>query len=79
MRERKLHLTLPSVKVSPEAHSTPNMATMSPAPASAMSSSSLLCIRTRRGTCPGAPRTTLRRHYGWKRDRSRKSTIPELC
>jgi hypothetical protein len=37
--------------VSPEAHSTPNSATMSPADASWMSSSSSECMRTRRGTC----------------------------
>ena len=49
--EFRAHLTLPSVNVSPDAHSTPNMATMSPAAASEMSSSSLLCIRTSRGTC----------------------------
>ena len=47
---RLSHLTLPSVKVSPEAHSTPNMATMSPALAEEMSSSSLACMRTSRGT-----------------------------
>jgi hypothetical protein len=39
----------PSVKVSPEAHSTPNSATMSPALASPTSIISLLCIRTMRG------------------------------
>lgn len=47
---RPSHLILPSVKVSPEAHSTPNMATMSPALAEEMSSSSLACMRTSRGT-----------------------------
>lgn len=45
------YLTLPSVKVSPEAHSTPNMATISPALACEMSSRSLACMRTKRGTC----------------------------
>ena len=48
------NLTLPSVKVSPVEHSMPNRATMSPAPASWMSSMSLLCMRTSRGTCPHA-------------------------
>ena len=43
-------LMRPSVKVSPEAHSTPNRATMSPASAEGMSSISSACIRTRRGT-----------------------------
>ncbi len=43
---------MPSVKVSPVEHSMPNMATMSPAPASMMSSMSLLCMRTSLGTCP---------------------------
>lgn len=44
------YLTVPFVKVSPEAHSTPNMATMSPAVACEMSSKSLACMRTKRGT-----------------------------
>jgi hypothetical protein len=42
--------TVPSVKVSPELQSTPNSATMSPAPASSMSSISFECIRTSRPT-----------------------------
>ncbi len=41
----------PSVKVSPEEHSMPKMATMSPASASWMSSSSFALMRTKRGTC----------------------------
>ena len=41
---------LPSQKVSPEAQSMPNSATMSPAPDSSMSSISSACIRTRRPT-----------------------------
>ena len=45
-----------SVNVSPDAQSTPNSATMSPADASAMSFISFECMRTRRGTftffCP---------------------------
>ena len=44
-------LTEPSVKVSPDEHSMPNMATMSPAEANGMSLMSLACMRTRRGTC----------------------------
>jgi len=40
---------LPSVKVVPEAQSTPNMATMSPAPTDSTSSISLACMRTSRG------------------------------
>jgi len=42
-------MTLPSVNVSPEAHSTPNSATMSPACASVISFISFECMRTRRG------------------------------
>lgn len=38
------------MKVSPEAHSIPNMATISPADASVMSSMSLACILPSRGT-----------------------------
>ena len=38
------------MKVSPEAHSMPNMATMSPVQASPMSSMSLAWMRPRRGT-----------------------------
>lgn len=49
--ECRSHVVLASQKVSPEAQSTPNMATMSPAAASWMSSSSSACMRTRRGTC----------------------------
>ena len=45
------HVVLASQNVSPLEHSTPNMATMSPAAASVMSSSSSACMRTRRGTC----------------------------
>ncbi len=43
-------LALPSVSVSPLAQSMPNTATMSPAAAELMSSISLACMRTRRGT-----------------------------
>lgn len=50
---------LPSVNVSPDAHSTPNMAMMSPAPASGMSCSSSECMRTRRGTLIFLPLATL--------------------
>ena len=45
-----VYFTLPSVKVSPEAHSTPNSATMSPAVAESMSCISFECMRTSRGT-----------------------------
>ena len=45
------HRTEPSVNVSPVEQSMPNVATMSPAPASMMSSISELCMRTSRGTC----------------------------
>ena len=38
------------MKVSPEAHSTPNIATMSPALALSMSTMSAADMRTRRGT-----------------------------
>ena len=49
------HLTVPSVNVSPEAHSMPNMATMSPAEASVMSSMSLACILPSLGTYAANP------------------------
>ena len=42
--------TAPSVKVVPEAQSTPNMATMSPALPDSISSMSLECMRTSLGT-----------------------------
>ncbi len=51
LANEELHLTCPSVKVSPLEHSMPNVATMSPALASVMSSMSLLCMRTSLGTC----------------------------
>ena len=41
---------VPSVKVSPEAHSIPKSATMSPEPACSMSSIWFECMRTRRPT-----------------------------
>jgi hypothetical protein len=45
-----VYSTSPSVNVSPEAQSTPNMAMMSPAVASVMSCISSECMRTSRGT-----------------------------
>ncbi len=46
---------LPSVNVSPDEHSTPNMAQISPGPISCTSSMSSACIRTRRGTLTFLP------------------------
>ena len=43
-------LDVPSVKVSPDEHSTPNMAQISPAPMLSTSSISSLCILTNLGT-----------------------------
>ena len=48
-------LTVPSVKVSPDLHSTPKSATISPADASFTSSISSECMRTSRGTLSFLP------------------------
>ena len=45
-----LTFTVPSVNVSPEWQSSPKIATISPGPASVMSSISSACMRTRRPT-----------------------------
>mmetsp|Transcript_11814 Transcript_11814/g.41383 ORF Transcript_11814/g.41383 Transcript_11814/m.41383 type:complete len:272 (-) Transcript_11814:698-1513(-) len=49
----------PSVKVSPLWQSTPNMATISPAPTESMSSISSACMRTSRGVFMRCRRSTL--------------------
>ena len=53
--ELRATFCLPQVKVSPEAHSTPNIATISPAGACVMSSSSFECILTNLGTLSFLP------------------------
>jgi len=73
----RAHRTEPSVKVSPVAQSMPNMATMSPAEASWMSSMSLACMRTSRGTCGRARLVQEKRRRGGAHSRERPT--PTTC
>lgn len=76
-REVMARRTVPSVKVSPDEHSTPKSATMSPADALSTSSSSLECILRARqaatslqvlqGLLGGGGRRGKRRRGWWQR------------